>query len=145
VDDPKKEAAMELRELMTPNPTVVSPDTSAVQVAGIMRDQAIGDVLVKQRGSLSIVTDRDIVTRAVATGRNPQDVTVGEICTADAVTVEADTSVEDVIRLMSDKAVRRVPVVDGGNPIGIVSIGDLALDRDRRSLLGDISAAPPNS
>jgi CBS domain-containing protein len=134
---------MELREVMTPNPTVCSPDTSAVQAAEMMRDQGIGDVLVQHDGSLGIVTDRDIVTRAVASGRDPKDVTLGDICTRDVETVTLDTSIDDVIRLMSDKAVRRVPVVDAGTPVGIVALGDLAVDRDRRSLLADISAAPP--
>jgi CBS domain-containing protein len=136
---------MELREVMTPNPTVCSPDTSAVQAAEMMRDQGIGDVLVQHDGSLGIVTDRDIVTRAVAAGRDPKDVTLGDICTRDVETVSVDTSIDDVIRLMSDKAVRRVPVVEAGKPVGIVALGDLAVDRDRRSLLADISAAPPNS
>lgn len=135
---------MELREVMTPNPTVCSPDTSAAQAAEMMRDQDIGDVLVQQDGSIGIVTDRDIVTRAVAAGRDPKQVTLGDICTNDVQTVTPDTPIDDVIRLMSDKAVRRVPVVEGGQPIGIVALGDLAVDRDRRSLLGDISAAPPN-
>ena len=136
---------MELREVMTPNPTVCSPDTSAAQAAELMRDQGIGDVLVQNGGSLGIVTDRDIVTRAVAEGRDPKEVTLGDICTRDIETVSLDTSIDDVIRLMSDKAVRRVPVVDAGKPVGIVALGDLAVDQDRRSLLADISAAPPNS
>jgi CBS domain-containing protein len=136
---------MELREVMTPNPTVCSPDTSAAQAAEMMRDQGIGDVLVQHDGSLGIVTDRDIVTRAVAAGRDPKEVTLGDICTRDIETVSPDMSIDDVIRLMSDKAVRRVPVVEDGKPIGIVALGDLAVDQDRRSLLADISAAPPNS
>ena len=136
---------MELREVMTPNPTVCSPDTSAAQAAKMMRDQGIGDVLVQHDGSLGIVTDRDIVTRAVAEGRDPKQVTLGDICTNDVETVSPDMSIDDVIRLMSDKAVRRVPVVEAGKPIGIVALGDLAVDRDRRSLLADISAAPPNT
>jgi CBS domain-containing protein len=136
---------VELREVMTPNPTVCSADTSAAQAAQMMRDQGIGDVLVQHDGSLGIVTDRDIVTRAVAEGRDPKQVTLGDICTRDVESVSPDTSVDDVIRLMSDKAVRRVPVVEGGKPIGIVALGDLAVDRDRRSLLADISAAPPST
>jgi CBS domain-containing protein len=136
---------MELREVMTPNPTVCSPDTSAAQAAEMMRDQGIGDVLVQHDGSLGIVTDRDIVTRAVAAGRDPKEVTLGDICTRDIETVSPDMSIDDVIRLMSDKAVRRVPVVEAGKPIGIVALGDLAMDQDRRSLLADISAAPPNT
>jgi CBS domain-containing protein len=136
---------VELREVMTPNPTVCSADTSAAQAAKMMRDQGIGDVLVQDDGSLGIVTDRDIVTRAVAEGRDPTQVTLGDICTRNVETVSPEMSVDDVIRLMSDKAVRRIPVVEAGKPVGIVALGDLAVDRDRRSLLADISAAPPNA
>ena len=136
---------MQLREVMTPNPTICSPDTSVVQAAEMMRDQGIGDVLVQDQGSLGIVTDRDIVTRAIASGRDPKEIQLREICTSNVQTVPIDTSVDDVIRMMSDMAVRRIPVVDGDQPVGIVAIGDLAVDRDRGSLLGDISAAPPNN
>ena len=136
---------MELRDVMTPNPTVCSPDTTAAQAARMMRDQGIGDVLVQDDDSLGIVTDRDIVTRAVAEGRDPAAVTLADICTREIQTVSPDMSIDDVIRLMSDKAVRRVPVVEGGKPVGIVALGDLAVERDRRSLLADISAAPPSN
>ena len=60
-------------------------------------------------------------------------------------TVDIDSPLDDVIRVMSDLAVRRIPVCEGNKPVGIVALGDLALDRDRSSLLGDISAAPPNN
>jgi CBS domain-containing protein len=136
---------VQLREVMTPNPIICSPDTSVVQAAEMMRDQGIGDVLVQDGGSLGIVTDRDIVTRAIASGRDPKEIQLREICTSDVQTVPVETSIDDVIRMMSDMAVRRIPVVDGGKPVGIVAIGDLAVDRDRASLLGDISAAPPNN
>ena len=103
-----------------------------------MRDQAIGDVLVKHAtGPLGIVTDRDITTRVVANGRDAQRVTVGDVCTTALTTVEVDTPVEEVIALMSSQAVRRIPVMDGERPIGIVSLGDLAVDRD-----GSVGARP---
>lgn len=137
---------MQLRDVMTPNPTVCKPDATAQEAATLMRDQDIGDVLVQdESGPLGIVTDRDIVTRAIAAGRDPAQVRLGEICSNDVQTVTIDTSVEDVIKMMSDRAIRRVPVVDGGSPVGIVALGDLAVDRDPSSLLGDISAAPPNN
>jgi CBS domain-containing protein len=137
---------MELRDVMTPNPTVCSSDATARDAAALMRDQDIGDVLVQDDGgALGIVTDRDIVTRAVAAGRDPADVRLSEICTANVRTVNVDTPVDEVIRLMSDSAVRRVPVCEGNRPVGIVALGDLARDRDPSSLLGDISAAPPNN
>lgn len=136
---------MELRDVMTPHPTVCAPDTSVVAAAALMRDQAIGDVLVRHAtGPLGIVTDRDITTRVVANGRDAQRVTVGDVCTTALATVEVDAPVEEVIALMSSQAVRRIPVMDGERPIGIVSLGDLAVDRDGSSTLGRISAAQPS-
>jgi CBS domain-containing protein len=137
---------MELRDVMTPNPTICRADTTARDAAALMRDQDIGDVLVQDDGGqLGIVTDRDIVTRAVAAGRDLDDVRLGEICTTNVRTVSVDTPVDEVIRVMSDASVRRIPVCEGDRPVGIVALGDLARDRDPSSLLGDISAAPPNN
>ena len=137
---------MELRDVMTPNPTICRADATAREAAALMRDQDIGDVLVQDDGgTLGIVTDRDIVTRAVADGRDPTEVRLSEICTSDVKTVTVDTPVDEVIRVMSDSAIRRIPVFEGNTPVGIVALGDLARDRDRSSLLGDISSAPPNN
>ena len=137
---------MELRDVMTPNPTICRSDATARDAAELMRDQDIGDVLVQDDGGpLGIVTDRDIVTRAIAAGRDPAAVPLAEICTPNVKTVAVDTPVDDVIRMMSDTAVRRIPVCEGTTPVGIVALGDLARDRDPSSLLGDISAAPPNN
>ena len=69
---------------------------------------------------------------------------MGDICSRDLTTVAPTDSLGHAVTLMRDKAVRRLPVVEGGSVVGIVSIGDLAVDRDRRSALADISAAPPN-
>ncbi len=137
---------MELRDVMTPDPTVCAPDTPVADAAILMRDQAIGDVLVKRAtGPLGIVTDRDITTRVVAAGQDPRQVTVGDVCTTQLTTVEIDTPVDAVIELMSRQAIRRIPVMDGERPVGIVSLGDLAVDSDRSSVLADISAAPPSA
>lgn len=92
-----------------------------------------------------IVTDRDIVIRALAVGKDPSETLLGEICSRDLQTVSAEDSVGDVVRLMSEKAIRRVPVVEEGRPVGIVSLGDLAATQDPDSALADISSAPPNS
>jgi CBS domain-containing protein len=137
---------MELRDVMTPNPTICRSDATARDAAELMRDQDIGDVLVQDDGGpLGIVTDRDIVTRAIAAGRDPAAVALAEICTPNVKTVALGTPVDEVIRMMSDASVRRIPVCDGAMPVGIVALGDLARDRDPSSLLGDISAAPPNN
>lgn len=137
--------AQTLKDLMTPNPQTVSVETTVAEAAKCMRDDGIGDVIVTDGDTLcGIVTDRDIVVRAVADGLDATTTTVGDICTTDLATLSPDTSVEDAVTLMRERAVRRLPIVENGKPVGIVSIGDLAIERDGQSALADISAAPPN-
>jgi CBS domain-containing protein len=90
------------------------------------------------------VTDRDIVVRALADGREASATTLADICTRDLETLSPEDSASDAVRLMSSKAIRRVPVVEDGKPVGIVSIGDLAIEQDPDSALADISEAKPN-
>jgi CBS domain-containing protein len=91
------------------------------------------------------VTDRDITVRLVAQGRDPNTTQLADICSSELTTLSPDDDIERAIRVMSEKAIRRVPVVDSRNEaVGIVSLGDLALERDPRSVLGRISSAPPN-
>ncbi|HUG36287.1 MAG TPA: CBS domain-containing protein, partial [Candidatus Limnocylindrales bacterium] len=81
------------------------------------------------------------MVRAIAAGRDPLTTQVGEVCRRILVTTSPDTGVGEAVRLMREHALRRLPVVDtGGRVTGIVSIGDIAVARDRRSALGDISA-----
>lgn len=137
---------MSIREHMTPDPVVLSSNTTLADAARRMRDEEIGDVLVEEGGELrGLATDRDIVVRAVAEGADPQTATLAEVCSGGLVTVSPDDSVIDAERLMRQHAVRRVPVVDAGKAVGMISIGDLAIDLDSESALADISAAPSNS
>jgi CBS domain-containing protein len=132
---------------MTPDPVEVSPDQTLVEVARLMRDNGVGSVLVTDGGQLrGIVTDRDIVVRAVAEGLDPQGETVDTVFSGqELVTVTSDTPMDDAVERMRRNAVRRLPVVDdSGRAVGIVSIGDLAIEGDGESALADISAAPPN-
>jgi CBS domain-containing protein len=136
-----------VQDVMTPNPCAVSPEASVMDAAQLMRKCDIGDVIVLEGDWLfGILTDRDIVVRALAEGLEPETTWVGEICSRELTTVEPTASVGDAVRLMREKAIRRLPVVDvAGHVVGVVSIGDVAVERDRRSALGDISAAPPNA
>lgn len=137
---------MTIRDYMTPDPVALPATTPLYDAARQMRDAEIGDVLVEADGQLcGVVTDRDIVVRGVAEGADPRTATLGEVCTRGLVCVAPDDSAEDVERLMREHAVRRVPVVQDGRAIGMVSIGDLAIGLDSRSALADISAAPANS
>jgi CBS domain-containing protein len=111
-----------------------------------MRDAEIGDVIVIENNQVcGIVTDRDIVVRILAETRDPATTTLADICSHSIVTVTPTESVEEAVRLMRTHAIRRLPVVDGGQAVGIVSLGDLAVERDPGSALGEISGAPPNT
>jgi CBS domain-containing protein len=130
---------------MTEDPVAVHLDVMVTEAAKIMRDRAIGDVLVTSNGHLcGMLTDRDIVVRAVAENRDPRRTTVGEVCSAGISTIEPDADAEEAIALMRARAIRRVPVVQSGEPIGIVSMGDLAIERAEKTALAEISKAPPN-
>lgn len=132
-----------VRDIMARNPVVLTPDTSIQQAAQQMRDSDIGNIIVGSGDDLQgIVTDRDIVIRAVADGRT--DATVGDIASGNVATIEPDRPADDAAKIMREQNVRRVPVVENGNPIGIVSIGDLAIQLDDDSALADISAASGN-
>ena len=130
-----------IREVMTSNPVTLKGSTSLREAAQVMRDRAIGGVLVGDDGKLlGMVTDRDIVIRGVAAGKQRLE----EILSPELVTLTPDNTVEDAIALMRKGSIRRIPVVDGGKPVGMVSIGDLAIERDSNSALASISAAAPN-
>jgi CBS domain-containing protein len=130
---------------MTKDPVAIPLDTRIPDAARLMRDHGIGDVLVTSGGYLcGLLTDRDIVVRAVAERRDLGRTTVGEVCSAEIATLEPEAAATDAVDLMRARAVRRIPVVRAGMPIGIVSMGDLAVERDGGSVLADISKAPPN-
>ncbi|MGE3539626.1 MAG: CBS domain-containing protein [Candidatus Tectimicrobiota bacterium] len=133
-----------VRDLMTPNPVVLSGTASVVEAACAMRDAQIGDVLVLEHQQVcGIVTDRDIVVRLVAEDRDPKTTTLADLCSHALVVLNPTDSIEEAVRLMRTHAVRRLPVVDHGQAVGIVSLGDLAIARDPDSALGEISVAPP--
>jgi CBS domain-containing protein len=132
-------------EVMTHDPRTVEPSATLTEVARIMRDDDIGAVVLVENGAAAgLVTDRDIVVRAVADGRDPNSTSVAEVASRDLRTLTPDQNVEDAIALMRDWDVRRVVVVQDGRPVGIVSLGDLAIERDPDSVLADISGEPPN-
>jgi CBS domain-containing protein len=130
---------------MTSGPVTMPLEATLDEAAKIMRDRGIGDVLVTADGVLcGVLTDRDIVIRAVAENLDLSHTALAEICTAQVVTVDVDDDAAVAIELMRRRAIRRVPVMRGRLPVGIVSLGDLAMDQDGQSALSDISKAPPN-
>lgn len=136
-----------VRDVMTPNPVVVAAQTSLVEAARQMRDLGVGSVIVTQDNTTAgILTDRDIVVRGLANGGDVEAMTVGEVCSHDSLaSVAADEDAASAAEVMRSHAVRRLPVVDGGRLVGVVSLGDLAAERDPNSVLGAISSAPPNN
>lgn len=137
--------ARSVNEVMTHDPQTVDAGDTLAEAARVMREADVGPVLVLDGGRVAgILTDRDIVVRAVADGRDPQSTHVREACSADLVTLTPDQSIDDAVRLMREHDVRRLPVVQDGRPAGILSLGDLAVERDTDSALADISAASPN-
>jgi CBS domain-containing protein len=137
--------AQTVAEVMTRNPMTIQASAPVSEAAELMRDIDIGDVIVERdQGVVGILTDRDIVVRVVAQGRDAQT-PVGEVCSQqDLQLVTPDTLVDRAVELMRERGVRRLPVVEGTRPVGIVSIGDLAIELDQHSALADISAAEPN-
>jgi CBS domain-containing protein len=134
-----------IAEVMSSNVRTVTPDTTLREAAEIMRDGDVGDVVVTESGRLKgILTDRDIVVRCLAGGGDPHTARVREVCSEEIVTVPRQSSLKDAVHAMRTATVRRLPVVEGDEVVGLVTMGDLAQVIDDRSALADVSAAEPN-
>jgi CBS domain-containing protein len=121
--------AKSVREAMTASVSSVSPSQSLADAAEVMKGEDVGSVPVVEEGRLAgIVTDRDIVTRAVAARRNPQAVRVEEIASHDLVTVEPEQDLDEALALMARHKVRRLPVIEAGRLVGMLAQADLALE-----------------
>ena len=117
-----------VKEIMTKNPACCRPETSLVEVAKLMRDHDCGEIPVcEQDKPVGVVTDRDIVCRAIAQGKDATSSTARECMSSPVVTLRPDTSVEDAVRTLEDSKIRRGLVVDErGRLIGIVAQADFA-------------------
>jgi CBS domain-containing protein len=102
-------------------------------------------VLVAEGDDLKgVVTDRDLVIRGLAAGGDPAQSKIGGIASSVTATVGPDDTLDKAAQIMRERSVRRLPVMEDGRPVGIVSIGDLAMEKDSESALADISAARGN-
>lgn len=120
--------AKHVREVMTSSVRSVRPSQSLADAASLMRSEDVGSLPVAEQQSLiGIVTDRDIVVRAVAEGRDPRQVTVQEVVSRDPVTVRPEQDLDEALDLMARNQVRRLPVVEGGRLVGIIAQADLGL------------------
>ncbi len=120
---------MKVRDVMTKNVAYVNPAASIVETAQLMQQHNVGSIPVcDQGGVVGIITDRDIVVRTVAVGKNPQQTPVTEIMTTGVATVSPDMDMHDVAQKMATSQIRRVPVVENNSLVGIVALGDVAVD-----------------
>ena len=134
-----------VRDVMTMSPTTLRADQPVTAAARLMEAENVGDVIITENNAIrGVVTDRDITLRAVARGLDPKDTPLSEICSAEPVTVEPSTPLGKAADMMSEHSVRRLPVVDHGTVVGILSLGDVAREQEPDSALARISSAPPN-
>jgi len=122
---------MKVRDVMTSEVRSAEMDTTIEEIATMMREEDVGAIPVLDDGELrGIVTDRDIVVRCIAEGLDAAEATVEEILSEELTTVEPDADVEQAARIMAEKQIRRLPVVEDGDLIGMVSLGDVAVKAD---------------
>ncbi|HLH99411.1 MAG TPA: CBS domain-containing protein [Acidimicrobiales bacterium] len=140
-----------VRDYMTRDPITVPPTATIEQAAQEMRVHDVGALLLIEDGQLvGLVTDRDLTVRGAANGADPVTTPVAEVATPAPVSLHPEQPLAQAIDEMARQAVRRLPVVEHGRPVGILSLGDLAIARadgsdggapDAVDALGEISAA----
>jgi CBS domain-containing protein len=138
--------ARTVREVMTHDLHTIAADSPILEAARQMRDGDVGNVLIMDGDNVAgIITDRDIVVRGLAEGRDASSTRALDVASTGVVGIEGDQPIEDAAELMRSHDIRRLLVTEGGRSVGIVSIGDLAVERDTDSALADISAGSPNN
>jgi CBS domain-containing protein len=126
---------MKVRDLMTAEPVSCRPEEPCAQAATLMRQEDCGSIPVVRDGKLvGIVTDRDIVIRAVAAGKDPRTTAVSEIMSADPITIGPDADAAEAARMMADRQVRRLPVVEDGRLVGMLVTAQLARSEPPREV-----------
>ena len=126
---------MNVRELMTTAPVPVQPDATLGEVAVLMKQEDCGSIPVVEEGRLvGIVTDRDIVIRGVAAGSDPKTQRVSTVMSADPVTIRPDDDLTDAEKVMADRQIRRLPVVENGKLVGIIVTAQIARASDKRKV-----------
>jgi CBS domain-containing protein len=135
-----------VENVMTRNPKALPATSTIREAARAMRDLKIGNVVVVDDSNkvCGIVTDRDLVVKVLASGSDA-NTTLGSICSKDVTALKPTQTTDDAVKIMREKAIRRLPIIDGESLVGIVSLGDLAEHMDKASCLGQISAAPANN
>ena len=126
------------RDIMTTPAETLAPTATLAEAAQQLRDLNVGSLPILDGDHLvGVVTDRDIVVRGIAEGLDPSSATVAEVATGAVVTVDVDDDAESVARVLGERQVRRVPVLDGGRLVGVIAQADVARDLDARTT-GDV-------
>jgi len=137
---------MTVADLARRDPIAATRKASIAEVATLMRDEGVGSVVIEEDDRpVGIVTDRDITVKITAEARDPHEVTAEDVMTENPVTVDVDTGVTELVELMAEHGVRRMPVVDGDDLYGIITLDDLArlLVDEQQSLSAVIEAESP--
>ncbi|WP_173923360.1 CBS domain-containing protein [Agromyces sp. Marseille-P2726] len=116
------------RDLMTPDPTCVIENQTLVEAARMLRDHDVGSLPIcsKDKRLRGMLTDRDIVVKCIASGGDPNTVTAGSLADGGPITIGADDDIREALEMMQQYQVRRLPVVDGHDLVGILSQADVA-------------------
>lgn len=139
------------RDIMSPNPRIVKTDDTVRDIAGILADEGIGSVIVcnDEKRLQGMITDRDLAVEVLAKDRDPSGTKASELVDGtEVITIGADDSIDEAIMTMKNHAVKRLPVIDGDEVVGIVSQADIARAADEKevgALVESISNASDNS
>lgn len=129
---------MKVRDIMTSSVDWVTADTSVVEVAQLMKKDDVGSIpICKENRLIGMITDRDIVLKVVAAGGNTNNISAKDIMSKDIIFVSADQDVHEAANLMSEYQIRRLPVLEKGKLVGILAIGDLAIEKIHINEAGD--------
>lgn len=135
---------MIVRDIMSVKVAWVAPNTPLVEVAKLMQREDIGSVPVCEQDRLQgIITDRDLVIRAIASGKNSNSLNASDIMSTKVITVSPDTDAHEASQIMAREQIRRLPVMENSKLVGIMALGDLAVERihvdEAGEALSDIS------
>lgn len=129
--------AEKVRDAMTADVDIVTPSAKVSDAAEKMRNLNVGSLpVLDQQNLVGIITDRDITVRVTADGGSPDSITVSQVMSKDVVSVSPDTDLDDAARLMANHQIRRLPVVDNGKLVGMLSLGDVATEPGERKNAG---------
>ncbi|KGK90744.1 MULTISPECIES: CBS domain-containing protein [unclassified Clostridium] len=129
---------MKVKDIMTKNVASLNPEDTVEHAAQLMKEYNIGSLPVcNEEKVIGIITDRDIAIRSSAEGENVQKQTVRDIMTSNPVTIKSDIDVEDAARIMSERQIRRLPVIESNNLVGMLSLGDVSVESGSNETAGE--------